>query len=209
MSLREPSPPLQPQKRPAEDGGPLQLLEKRRRTYTSKRAALSNDDDEDDSRPGPSKLSGREGEAAEDAPDAEFTSEAPESSQVSKSKYTDATTSTQGLPEEKSAREHFLEKKVEYRLLEVSLWRNHAHNLDERVHQIEVTRDEALLREERAQWMRMGAEKRLKDLQAEYNALMESVKQKNKQEELPKRFRLMGKIEEMVRMVKEVYCCCM
>ncbi|KAG6379022.1 hypothetical protein JVT61DRAFT_11445 [Boletus reticuloceps] len=60
------------------------------------------------------------------------------------------------------------------------MWWEHAQRLQECLHEVEAMHDEALLQEERVQWMRMGAEKHLKDLEAKNTVLMENLKQKNK-----------------------------
>ncbi|KAG6369359.1 hypothetical protein JVT61DRAFT_15006 [Boletus reticuloceps] len=79
----------------------------------------------------------------------------------------------QDLFEEKSAQEVWLERRLLYKQQEVLLWWEHAHNVQKCVREVETLCNKVLVGEKLAQWMRMGAEKCLKDLLAENNMLRE------------------------------------
>ncbi|KAG6370275.1 hypothetical protein JVT61DRAFT_12224 [Boletus reticuloceps] len=94
--------------------------------------------------------------------------------------------------------------------MEVRMWREHSDNLEERMFRAEAARDEALGREERAQWMRIAAEKRPRDSEAENVVLMKQKDAAQTGEGLrltQENFRLVGRVEEMIRMLKDLYEC--
>jgi len=74
----------------------------------------------------------------------------------------------------KSERVEQLEKRVRNQEVEIQMWWESYEKA------VEV-RDEALLWEEHAQWMRIGAEKCLKDLETEYSQALYQEQQKDKE----------------------------
>ena len=112
-----------------------------------------------------------------------------------------------------------LEKRVQNRQLEVEVWR------DSYTKVVNV-RDEALLREERAQWMRIGAETRLKELEIKYSQTLDQAHQRDEEHakevaqlkeavsakvesggSLREVSRAMGRIDEMIRSLDDLYEC--
>ena len=138
--------------------------------------------------------------------------------------YADASTSTQGLRADPQMsaecnRIGDLEKRVQNRQLEVEVWR------DSYTKVVNV-RDEALLREERAQWMRIGAETRLKELEIKYSQTLDQAHQRDEEHakevaqlkeavsakvesggSLREVSRAMGRIDEMIRSLDDLYEC--
>lgn len=114
----------------------------------------------------------------------------------------------------KSKRVRQLEKRVRNREVDIQMWRESYEKAVE-------GRDEALLREERAQWMRIGAETRLKDLEIEYSQALCRERQKDEDHakevarlkeaetgvNLGKASRLKGRIDEMIKSLDDVYVC--